>query len=38
LESFRDEAMQRKKTETPMTLKEIESRTEGMAHPTIEQT
>jgi hypothetical protein len=36
LESFRDEAVQREKTATPMTLKEIESRAEGMAHPTID--
>jgi hypothetical protein len=38
LESFRDQAVRREKTDTPLTLKEIESGAEGMAHPTIEQT
>jgi len=37
LESFRNQAVQREKTDTPMTLKEIESSAEGMVHPTIEQ-
>jgi hypothetical protein len=37
LESFCDEAVQREKTDMPMTLKEIESRAEGMVHPTIER-
>jgi hypothetical protein len=37
LESFRDEAAQREKTDKPMTLVEIESRAEGSAHPTVDQ-
>jgi hypothetical protein len=36
LESFRDEALQRQKTDKPITLEEIESRAEGMAHTTVD--
>jgi hypothetical protein len=36
LESFREEALQRETTDKPMTLEEIESRAESMAHTTVD--